>query len=366
MSKKLKNLMFVIYDGIQNSIFSSQVLSPILNELESNKIDKAILVSFENQKIDPELLKKLIPAHSKLKVEIFYKNSKLGPLNLFLDSKKLKQLIQKEDLQNIIARGPFAGLISLKALVNSSKKPNLKIQARGLCAEERKFSKQFQKNSLIGRIKEFIAFKYLKAIERAAFGNRLHKNYKGNLTIEAVSSALAEFLEKEYKTKIERIIIAQKDIPQKIASLQAISWRDEIREQLGISKEASVYCYSGSAKPWQCSRESIEFFSKKYAENKNSFLLILTTEIEKFNSEIAKYSFPASAYKVLNVKPTDVYKYLSAADIGLLFRHADIINWVSRPTKMLEYQAVGLKIEHNNTIQILADLDKQSSNCSVK
>jgi len=53
-----------------------------------------------------------------------------------------------------------------------------------------------------------------------------------------------------------------------------------------------------------------------------------------------------------------LYVYLAAADYGLLFRHKDIINWVSRPTKMLEYQAVGLKIIHNNTIEWLSENKK--------
>jgi hypothetical protein len=50
-----------------------------------------------------------------------------------------------------------------------------------------------------------------------------------------------------------------------------------------------------------------------------------------------------------------IYHYLAAADIGIIFRKPHIINWISRPTKILEYQAVGLKIIHNNTVAMLAD-----------
>ena len=38
----------------------------------------------------------------------------------------------------------------------------------------------------------------------------------------------------------------------------------------------------------------------------------------------------------------------------MLVREKDIINCVSRPTKMLEYQSAGLKIVHNNTVAWLA------------
>jgi len=34
----------------------------------------------------------------------------------------------------------------------------------------------------------------------------------------------------------------------------------------------------------------------------------------------------------------------------MLFREQTIVNWTSRPTKLLEYQAVGLEVVHNNTV----------------
>jgi len=78
----------------------------------------------------------------------------------------------------------------------------------------------------------------------------------------------------------------------------------------------------------------------------------MTLEIEK-SLNISK--LPKDSYLLLSVKPNNLHKYLAACDVGLLFREKDIINWVSRPTKMLEYQSVGLKIEHNNTIAWLAN-----------
>lgn len=358
-----QNIIFVIYDSIKNSVFSSQVLHPFLNELNSNQFIQGTLITFENDKITEETLNKIIPKHPKLKTEVFYKKRVLGPFNLILDTYKLIKLFKRINPDSIIARGPFSGLIALIALKILKQNTYIKIQARGLCAEERTFSNKFEKHGIIKKIKEKLIFRYLKTIEKLAFGNIWNVN---NINIEVVSSALGKFLEKEYKTNPKIIILAEKDIPEKLPLTQINTWRNQIRKELDIPTHAIVYCYSGSAKPWQCSKESIEFFQKRYKENKNSFLLILTTDIKKFNNEISQYNIDKSNFKVLNVNPQDIYKYLSAADVGLLFRHNDIINWVSRPTKMLEYQSVGLKIEHNNTIQVLESLDQQGSNRSIQ
>jgi hypothetical protein len=68
---------------------------------------------------------------------------------------------------------------------------------------------------------------------------------------------------------------------------------------------------------------------------------------------INKFQIPVNRYFVLSVEPKKLDRYLCACDSGLLFRDKDIINWVSRPTKMLEYQAAGLQVIHNHTIDWL-------------
>ena len=60
-------------------------------------------------------------------------------------------------------------------------------------------------------------------------------------------------------------------------------------------------------------------------------------------------------YIIKTVAYSEIYKYLSAADYGIIFREINVLNWISRPTKALEYEAVGLKIIHNNTVKWLVD-----------
>jgi len=97
----------------------------------------------------------------------------------------------------------------------------------------------------------------------------------------------------------------------------------------------------------------VQFFKKKQTKDKNSFLLILTQDKKQFKKILQKSEIDQHAYKLLTVNHNNIYQYLAACDYGLIFREKNIINWVSRPTKILEYQSVGLKIIHNNTIGFL-------------
>ncbi len=82
---------------------------------------------------------------------------------------------------------------------------------------------------------------------------------------------------------------------------------------------------------------------------------MLTQDTDYFAALCVKHVLPSHSYHIIFVPHHEIYHYLAAADAGIIFREAHIINWVSRPTKILEYQAVGLKIIHNNTVAMLAD-----------
>jgi hypothetical protein len=189
-------------------------------------------------------------------------------------------------------------------------------------------------------------------VEKNAYSSSL-----ASVTYEAVSLALKEYMIHHFETKAEKIILAQQDIPQAYSSSLIRSWRTYMRQQLALADDVKVYCYNGSAKAWQCPELVIEFFMKKYVENPVSFLLILTQDIHIFKNLLEKYAVPSSVFCLINVCYQEIYTYLAASDVGLLFRQPHIINWVSRPTKLLEYQAVGLLIEHNNTVGWLVHND---------
>jgi len=351
-----------MYDGIQNSVFSSQVLEPLLARLTKDKSLEITLISFEKEEISVHELLQRIPACDRLHLIIGKKLPFFGRWTLLFAAYQLKCILQRLSFDHILARGPLAGFITLWALEKNSKKlsqdfiddmPEVTIQARGLCAEEYRYEKHSRpKKKLVGfknPVQDLIyRFMYnsLKNIEFLVY----NKANSENVTIEAVSPALKEYLIQIFHTQASHITIAQNDIPQKISPEQISLWRQEIREKLHIPEDFLVYTYCGSYKPWQCAPETVIYFSEQLKDNKKIFFLILSPDKNKFLEACEKQNIDKKYYTVLNLPARDVYKYLAVGDYGFLFREQDIVNWVSRPTKMLEYQAVGLKIIHNNTI----------------
>jgi hypothetical protein len=351
----LKHTMMIIYDGIKNSVFDSLVLAPLLSDLEKDPALSITLVSFERN-YPTEKGAKLSTMHPRLSLVFFKKPPFMGRWVLRLGAWQLCSLLKQKKYSHIMARGPLAGWIALKA----TRTIPITIQARGLCAQEHRYATQDQSAHLLKTWKNRTTYRQLYAVESGVFGSN-HKN----IMFESVSPALKDYMVKTFDTKPEMVSIATRDLPAFPGQEQIAQWRNQIRSALDIASHAYVYCYSGSYKPWQCADETIEYFIDCYEKNKNAFLLILTPDITPFTKALEKYNLPAPSYAILNAPASLLFQYLAAADAGFLFRQPDIINWVSRPTKMLEYQAVGLEIIHNSTIAWLVNenvvLDKKIS-----
>jgi hypothetical protein len=335
------HLVVIIYDSIENSVFESQVLKP----LESYGLDHTItLISFE----------KTIPTSTRIMVlqkkypTVTFKFYKRFPFItravLLYDAIRVYWFLKKVPLYEIHARGPFAGFIA-QMLMKSRCCKKIMIQVRGLVAEEFSYIKNTQLTFL-----QIIRLNLFKRLEKSVYSTLSEK-----ILFEAVSPALKEYMITTYLTPSNKIIIAYHDIPSLFDTEFVKTWRQKIRQKLSLSKDTFVYCYNGSAKVWQCPELVIEFFVQKYHENKKSFLLILTQDRVIFEKMLEPFGYLQGATKIISVSHDEVYSYLAASDKGLMFRKPHIINWVSRPTKMLEYEAIGLPLEHNKTVAWLCE-----------
>ncbi|HEX2977907.1 MAG TPA: hypothetical protein VHO47_02200 [Candidatus Babeliales bacterium] len=342
MNKNNKpSLLFVTYDGISNSVFESQVLEP-LKKYQNNHPDCSIhIISFER------VPKKFGNYHSPFKLIVLKKIPYIGKFSLIPAIMQLKKVLKKYTKYSLIARGPLAGYICKKA-AQKTRCVDLTIQARGLLAEEYAFT--HKDIHFFTRSLHALRTQLYKKLEHTAYAQTTNDF---QISIEAVSTALKDYLIKEYKAPALSISIAHGDIPSQISSEKKIAWRGTTRSRLLIDPHAKVYCYNGSAKAWQCPEETIIYFKKMHELSSDSFLLILTNEPTIFEALCKKNSLAVNAYRILNVAHNEIYQYLAAADVGIIVREPHIINWTSRPTKLLEYQAVGLQIVHNNTIEML-------------
>lgn len=332
-------LIFVLYDGVANSVFAGQVVAPLVAQLEKNHLVHATIISFETAPPSQTILSSL-PHHPRLYIKIESRFRFWGMWALRVASWRLKSFLGKFDRYSIIARGPLAGLICTYALTPGC--TQLIIQARGLAAEEYAYA---HPKGMLAALRTW----HYKQIEKSAYG----RIKDSRICIEAVSDALKTFLIDEYQTPADNITVAHIDIPAAINAKLVQIWRREIRTKLAIPYHALVYCYNGSAKSWQCPRETIGYFKKELISKPHAMLLVLTPDALLFKQLLAQENISAATYRICTIAHTQMYRYLAAADIGLLFREPHILNWVSRPTKALEYQAVGLQVIHNNTVAYL-------------
>jgi hypothetical protein len=362
--------MHVIYDSVTNSVFQSMVLVPIMKKLAQQKDLEISVVTFEPRALSPELLMRIFPAHDRLHLIVLKRYLFFGRLTLFIGVLQLTHVFKKLPSQHIVVRGPLAGWIALKMLKNVARTkrcifgnnikhiPSLTVQARGLAAEEYRFSHAKKRMSLLENLCYCMMRRTLKYVEWDVYQKQRIAVLDFDVKIESVSTALREYIIKNFYADPQKIFVSTDDVPDHFDIAQIMAWRKEIRMQLQIPDEAYVYCYNGSYKPWQCADETIQFFIEQYKKDRQVFLLILSQDKEPFVRALDQSGLPENSYIVMTVQPRFLYEYLAAADAGLLFRDPDVINWVSRPTKMLEYQSVRIKIIHNGTVECLVNLQK--------
>ena len=134
------NLVYILYDGISNSVFKSQVFYHLLKLKEITPYKNVTIISFEPKKLNPHIIKKNIPDFAQIK----YLELKRNPFFYLFFSKKqsrqLRKILEKIGDYDLIARGPFASSISKDA---ATKKCRLiKLQARAIATEEYDYSKE--------------------------------------------------------------------------------------------------------------------------------------------------------------------------------------------------------------------------------
>jgi hypothetical protein len=350
---KSSTSIIVIYDSITNSVFASQVLQPALTALDARDYARIIIISYEPHTISDAKLAQCIPTRADLQLIIIRRRLPfVGSPMLAYAALRLRRILRQHTAYDLLARGPIAGWIALKA--RTAQCTSLIIQARGLLAQEYAYTRacapQHSKNSALRAFR-----KYGDALRTRLYAQleaNVYSSNKPNVIIQAVSPALAKYLVDTYHAWQSCIQIATHDIPAKISPDTVHRWRTAQRTQLNIAHDAPVFCYNGSGKAWQCPALIFSFFRTQLAENPHSVLLILTQDPQEFAPFITHEL--VSSVIIKSVTHHEMYEHLAAADVGMLFREQSIVNWVSRPTKMLEYEAVGLKVVHNNTIAWLA------------
>lgn len=124
-----------------------------------------------------------------------------------------------------------------------------------------------------------------------------------------------------------------------------IKVRDQMRHELKLSENTTVYIYSGGFdSEWHITEKMFAFFIELFRHEKNSKMICLTSDISNLKRILGLFPELEANILYFSVPNNEVYKFLNSADYGILFRDNTIMNNVASPTKYAEYILCGLPV----------------------
>ena len=120
--------------------------------------------------------------------------------------------------------------------------------------------------------------------------------------------------------------------------------RTDIRQAFGLSSDDTLLCYSGGTNAWQRIGDIVSVLKEVCSRNGTCKALFLTTNQAEVTRRLKEAQFPAEQSFIRKCTHTEVHRFLSAADIGIIMRHDISVNNVASPVKVGEYLACGLPV----------------------
>jgi len=160
-----------------------------------------------------------------------------------------------------------------------------------------------------------------------------------------VSEAIAEILRNKLKVKKEKITIVEHSIDLKIFR-RNVKEGNKVKKELAIEEEP-VLIYVGNA--WVGVDKMIKSLSKILLET-NAFLIVIVSKnpsdskemFEKIEKAVKRNKVSKNVRILYNVPHHELYKYLSAADLGLNIIPKKLTYVISNKVK--EYIACGVPV----------------------
>lgn len=338
--------LYITHEGISNTIFRSQVLEHGI-QMKKFDINFDVLVYNGYPK-----LKNLSKKNSKKYLKIFpgKLDLKLGPFILIPFSylyymfSLVFELARRDKYDFIHARTDYSAFVAICTKFIHG----LPVvwDCRGDALDEIRLTRKTK--SIFKRILS------LHLILRQKFFIIFNKKYSDKII--TVSTSLKKRLGIESESK--KVLIVPCSVPENHFMFNK-TYRELVRLELGLCEDDVLFVYSGSMIGYQSINRLLNFSITNVEMGYH--ILILTKDIEQYKSKYEKL-FPIKGVHVKSVEYEDIYKYYSAADIGLILRDDTPTNKVASPTKFGEYCMTGLKVIHNNTVDQVTELTYQLGN----
>ena len=120
--------------------------------------------------------------------------------------------------------------------------------------------------------------------------------------------------------------------------------RAEIRHRYGFNDENKVICYMGGVSVWQRISDIVQLCERISHLRSTYRFLFVVRQTELVTKIIQETDLAMEKCRVLRCLHSEVPKYMSAADAGIIMRHDIVVNNVACPIKIGEYLGCGLPV----------------------
>lgn len=310
------------------SVYESQVLE-LLTYLQTQDIDITLLQGYKNATEKESVMVKM-QKHEALKV-IWYKSKPVyGFMERIQERVLYRALISIGGYQKAVihVRSEHLGHIVKQMFIKYHLSLPMVIDIRGVVYEETKY-----------RIPHKTGIrKYLNMVQLRYYSHFYPKLFSKDslpIVLSSVSPLINYYITKNYPTcKYPKVFHPN------IAGRQFIytqEGRKEIRHKYGFADDdIVVICASNGGAIWQ----------------KDSMLICHLVNNDYKVINLSPLSFDLDGCITTLVPFTEMPKYLSAADIAVLWREDTFINNSASPSKFSEFASMGLYIIHNRSVAV--------------
>ena len=346
--------LYICYFGLREPLVQTQVL-PYLRELVAGGIE-VYLLTFEPQLSERWTRDDVESAQAQLAVEgirwfqlAYHKRPSL-PATLYdiaAGARLAARLVRSEQIAVIHGRSHVAAMMGALAKRRSGAK--LLFDIRGFMPEEYVDAGVWPAGGYLYRLAKAGERKLLRAADGFVV-----------LTEQARRILFPESDAKESAARPVEVIPCCVDT-KRFRAADALS-RDEVRSELNVS-ERRVFVYVGALGGWYLTEEMAEFLAVAHRQDERTFSLVLTQSPPSMIAEqLRRRGVREQDCLITKAAPSEIPRYLKAADVGLSFIKPCYSKLSSSPTKIAEYLASGLPVICNAGI---GDLDEQIATDSV-
>lgn len=333
--------LYLCYFGLRESLVQTQVL-PYLRQVREASGVKISLLTFEPNPAEKWTEERIELEREALAKEgitwhfLTYHKSPSVPATLydvFCGIRFARKLIKKENIDILHARSHVPALMGAIAKKLSRKRPKLLFDIRGFFPEEYTDAGRWKKNGLL--------YHAVKRIEKW-----LLKTSDGFvvLTERAREILFAESRETGFDKLGRPVEVIPCCVDLKRFESVGETLRKEMRREMNLENRF-VIAYVGSFGGWYLTEETVDFLKTAKEMKPETFALILTqNDPRMIQALLEERGFREGDFLITKVLPSEIPRYLIAADMALSFIKQCYSKQASSATKNAEYFACGLPV----------------------